>query len=262
MIVRTGSPNGNGRLVSQVPVSVAGHAPLRITANGQEARDHHLYGELTVRHSPGGILDVAVQVERRAAEHHAPVKLIGVSLPDLIENQTATIPAGQDKGYISFYLPPSLPLGQYSLVVRAETTVPVPDEQKTETGAKAVSVYSNAVNFDVQPPGFRLAVDPHAPRRIKRGETLQVNYTAQRINGFIGKIHTELASPGTVTDVVGLRGRGVTFVGQTETGTIQIIANPDAPLGQQPFLRLYGVGVREDQPVFHGSCFLNLEVVE
>ncbi len=262
VIVRTGSPNGNSRLVSQIPLSIAGDAALRITANGHETRDHHLYGQLKVRHSPGGILDVAVQVERRAAEHRAPVKLIGVSLPDLIENQTATIPAGQNKGYISFYLPRSLPVGRYSLVVRAETTVPVPNEQETKAKTKTVSVYSNAVNFDIQPPAFRLEVDLHAPRRIKRGETLQVNYTAHRINQFIGKIHTELAAPGTVTDVVGLRGRGVTFVGQTETGTIQIIANEDAPLGQQPFLRLYGVGVREDEPVFQGSCLLNLEVVE
>ena len=62
--------------------------------------------------------------------------------------------------------------------------------------------------------------------------------------------------------VVGLRGRGVTFVGQTESGQIQVIANEDAPLGRQPSLRLYGVGVMEDEPVFHGSCFLDLEIVE
>ena len=82
---------------------------------------------------------------------------------------------------------------------------------------------------------------------------------ARRVNGFIGKIHTELDALG---EVLGLRGRGVTFTGQTETGTIQIIANDDAPLGQQPFLRLYGVGVLEDKPVFHGSCLLNLEIVK
>jgi hypothetical protein len=54
----------------------------------------------------------------------------------------------------------------------------------------------------------------------------------------------------------------VTFVGQTETGTIQIIANEDAALGHIPFLRLYAVGVVEDEPVFHGCCFLELETVE
>ena len=59
-----------------------------------------------------------------------------------------------------------------------------------------------------------------------------------------------------------LRGRGVTFVGQTESGTIQVIANEDADLGLLPFLRLYAVGVVEDQPIHHGSCFLNLEIVE
>jgi len=54
----------------------------------------------------------------------------------------------------------------------------------------------------------------------------------------------------------------VTFVGQTESGVIQIIASDDAPLGRQPFVRFFAVGVVEDQPVFHGSCFLNLEIVE
>ena len=88
---------------------------------------------------------------------------------------------------------------------------------------------------------------------------MQIKYTARRINGFINKIHTELAAP---DEVLGLRGRGVTFVGQSESGTIQIVANDDAQLGRQPFLRLYAVGVVEDQAVYHGSCFLNLGVVE
>ena len=63
-------------------------------------------------------------------------------------------------------------------------------------------------------------------------------------------------------EVIGIRVRGVTFVGQTESGTLQIIANEDAPLGQQPFLRLEGVGTIEDEPVYLGSCFLRLEIVE
>jgi hypothetical protein len=258
VVVRSGLPSGWGRLTSDIPLAVAGESPICITANGNETRDHQLYGELKIRHSPGGILDVAVHVERNDTGHQAPVKLIGVGLPELIENQTAEIPAGSDKGYISFYLPPSLPVGRYSLAVRGQTTVPTADKKKNE----AVTIYTNVVSFDVHPPAFRVEVDRYAPRSIKRGQVVQVNYTAKRVNGFINKIHTELASPGKVTDVVGLRGRGVTFVGQTESGTIQIIANDDAPLGQQPFLRLYGVGVLEDEAIFHGSCFLSLEVVE
>ena len=75
-------------------------------------------------------------------------------------------------------------------------------------------------------------------------------------------MHTELAVPGRVTDGVGLRGRGETFVGQTDTGSLQIIVNEDAPLGRQPFLRLFTVGVVEDEPVFFGSSFLALEITE
>ena len=104
-----------------------------------------------------------------------------------------------------------------------------------------------------------LAVDLDAPLKIPRGKVVQVKYTARRQNGFIGKIHTDVAAAG---EVIGIRVRGVTFVGQTESGTLQIIANEDAPLGQQPFLRLEGVGTIEDEPVYLGSCFLRLEIVE
>ena len=257
VVVRSGTPSGWGRLTSDIPLAIAGKAPIQITANGHETRDHHLFGQLKVRHSPGSVLDVAVHVQRSEAGHQAAVKLTGVGLPGVIDNQASTIPSGSKKGYISFYVPPSLPVGHHCLAVQGETTVPIAGG-KTET----VTIFSNVVNFEVHPPAFRLEVDRFAPRKIKRGEVLKINYSAHRTGGFINKIHTELAQPGKVTDVVGLRGRGVTFVGQTDSGTIQIIANDDAPLGQQPFLRLYGVGVLEDEPRFHGSCFLNLEVVE
>ncbi len=256
-MVRSGNPNGWGRLTADSPVAVSGPpSPLRIIANGHETRPHHLYGDLKVRHSPGGILDVAVHVERADASHQADVKLIGIGLPPTIQNRTATIDAGKNKGYISFYLPPSLGLGHYSLAVRAETTVPdpvKPDQTKT------VTVHSNVVSFEVHPPAFVVEIDPYAPKMIARGEVIKVNYTARRINGFINKIHTELYA---ADEVIGIRGRGVTFVGQTDSGTIQIVANDDAQLGKQPFLRLYAVGVLEDEPVYHGSCWLDLEIVE
>jgi hypothetical protein len=256
-LVRSGTPKSWGRLVSQIPFAVAGEAPLRITADGHETLNHHLYGKIKVRHSPGGVLDVAIDIERRDIGHRAPVKLSGVGLPDLIGNQTAIVPPSEQKGYLSFYLPPTLPVGQYSLVIRAETTVPTPD-QKGET----VTVYSNPVTIDVQAAAFLVEVDPFAVKRAKRGETIQIGYMSQRRNGFIGKMHTELAAPGRITDVVGLRGRGETFVGQAEKGSLQIIVNDDAPLGRQPFLRLFTVGVLEDEPAYQGSSFLTLEIVE
>lgn len=258
-MIHSGLPNGSGRLATDLPFAVADHAPIRITADGHESRDHQLYGELQVRHAPGGVIDVAVRVERTQSGHTAPVKLTAIGLPDLIRNQIATIPAGQDKGYISFYLPHSLPVGMYSFAIKADSTVPVLAQAgKTQN----VTVQSNTITFEVHPPAFQLDLALDAPRRIKRGQIAQINYSVRRINGFISKIHTELAAPGRVTDVGRLRGRGVTSVGQAESGTIQIIANDDAELGQIPFLRLYAVGVLEDEALYHGSCFLPLEIVE
>jgi hypothetical protein len=257
VIVRSGTPESWVRIAAQVPIAIVNEAPLRITANADEPLEHHLYGTLQVKHSPGGILDLAVDIERRDTRHQAPVRLTGVGLPGMMLNEAITVPAGQQNGYLSFSLPPTLPVGRYSIVVQAETTVGVAD-QKTES----VVVYSNPVTFDVQPAAFLVEVDPFAVTQARRGETIQIGYSAQRINGFIGKMHTELAAPGLITDVVGLRGRGETFVGQTDKGSLQIVVNNDAPLGPQRFLRLFTVGVVEDQPVSFGSRFISLEIVE
>jgi hypothetical protein len=255
--VRTGSSIGSQRLVSRMPLAVAGDAPLGIVADGHEPMNHHLYGKLPVRHCPGGIVDVAVRVERADAGHQSAVKLIGIGLPATIRNVVAIIPTGAQQGALSFYLPPTLPVGKYSLAVAAETTVPTPHGK-----AENISVFSNAVILDVQPEAFIVETDPFACTQVRRGETIQVKYRVQRKNGFIGKLHTELAAPGRITVVTGLRGRGETFVGQTDRGMLQITVNDDAPLGRQPFLRLFTVGVVEDNPTFQGADLFPLEIVE
>lgn len=257
VVVRSGTPTGWGRLVGQMPVAVAGESTVRVVANAHEVLEHQLYGKLPVKHSPGGIVDVAVQIERRDSEHRAAVKLSVLGLPDVIETQTAVVPPGEESVYLSFYLPPSLPVGPYSFVVQAETTMPGAGEKSAE-----VMAFSNPLTIDVQPAAFRVDVDPFAVRRARRGEVIQIAYRARRLNGFIGKTHTELAAPGCITDVPGLRGRGETFVGQSENGSLQIEINDTAPLGQQLYLRLFTVGVVEDEAVYQGSRFLSLEIVE
>lgn len=256
-VVRAGSPQGWSRFVSEIPVAVVGDASVRATATIQDQLDHHLYGPLKLRYFPGSVVDIGVTMEQRPAEHRPAAKLLGVGVPHAIANQTSEIPAGSRSGVISFYLPPTLSPGEYSFAISAETTALTADG-KTE----AVTVISNPVTFAVEPAAFVVEVDPFAPRRVRRGETFEVKYSTPRTNGFIGKIHTELAGPGIVTDVPGLRGRGVTFVGQSEQGSIQVIVNDDARLGPVPFLRLFGVGVVEDQPTYYGAAWLPLEIVE
>ena len=202
-------------------------------------------------------MDVAVEIERRDSSHQADVKLLAEGLPGQIRNQTAIIPAGQTKGYVTFELPLTLPSGHYSFVLRAETTVATADG-KTEN----VVAFSSPVVIDVQPAVFEVDVDAFAVMKARRGDTIQIAYSSRRRNGFIGKMHTEIAAPGVVTDVPGLLGRGETFTGQTERGSLQIVVNSDAPLGPQRFLRLFTVGVVEDEPVYYGSRFFSLEIVE
>jgi hypothetical protein len=242
MMIGGDMPNGAGRLTSEVALAVAGESSLRITAAG----DHEQYPQ-------GSIVNVVVDVERPTGSAAAAVGLTGLLLPPNIENQVASIPADASRGYICFKLPHDLSPGRCTLAVRGTTTIP------QAGNAASVVLYSNPVSFEVYPAPMALAVDLNAQRKLKRGEIMQLNYSARRQNGFIGKIHTDLFAPG---GVVGIRGRGVTFVGQVETGVIQVIASEDAPLGPMKFLQLEAIGTVEDQPVYHANCFVDLEITE
>jgi hypothetical protein len=206
------------------------------------------------------VLDVAINVERRFEGHNAAINLTGVGFPGPVENKIATIPAGKDKGWISYHLPASLAPGPYTFAVQADTEVPAQAVSPgTGTGKLGVTVVSNPITIRVAPARIALEIDPRTPRKIARGKIIQLKFSAERRNGFIGKVHAELAAPG---GVVGLRARGVTLVGQSDSGTLQVIATEDAPLGRQPFLRLDAVGTVEDQPLYHASRFLDLEITE
>jgi len=223
------------RLTQEIPLATAPESNIYLTA---------IPGEAAVDQE--GILDVALDVEQRVEGMAFPVQLSGVGVPRGGANALTTIPAGKTKGHISFYFPESLVPGPYTIAVQGETKA-------------GVRLVSNPITVKVRPARIALEIDPRTPRKIGRGKIIQLRYTAERKNGFIGKIHTELAAP---SGVVGLRGRGVTFVGQTESGSIQVIATEDAPLGRQQFLRLEAVGTLEDQPVFRASRFVDLEITE
>ncbi|MDA0660623.1 MAG: hypothetical protein O2931_15730 [Planctomycetota bacterium] len=256
-VVRTGFPDGWGRLTSAIPLAVNNDPPLRMTANCHEPLNHHLYGLLPPRHAPGGIVDVHVQIDRTGIPESSEIQLIAVGLPPGVDAAVAVLPAGKNFGYVSLYLPPNLPIGPYSFAVRGEYT-----EKMADNSAKVRYGYSNSLKIDVESAAFVVELDPFAPRYGRRGGAVRINYTAKRKNGFIGKVHTELAAPGVVMDVPGLRGRGVTAIGQSEAGSMQVVINPDASLGRQPFLRLLAIGVVEDEPVYQGATWVPLEILE
>jgi hypothetical protein len=248
-MVRTGTPNGIGRITSDIPWSVGGASAVRLTGVIDRTR-----------FAQGSIVEIQVFVDRAEGQPTSSVRLTGVGLPPMVANRLGEIAAGDKSNYMSLYLPPSLPTGHYTIAVEGITKVAQPDGTDSgKTKEIDVTIVTNSLSFEVYPCPYLVQVKLDAPRKIKRGEVIQLQYTAVRRNGFIGKIHTEIAAPGGVQ---GIRGRGVTFVGQTESGVIQIIANEDAPLGQQRGLRLEGLGTVEDEPVHLGSCFLELEIVE
>ncbi|MFM7594504.1 MAG: hypothetical protein ACKO85_22140, partial [Isosphaeraceae bacterium] len=252
------TPKPSSRLISQLPGMVAGKASIRLNATASEPFVHQLYGTLVPRHSPGNIVDVAIQIDSGDIPVTGPVKIRALGLPEFIAEPSAVFAAGENRGYLSFYLPPSMPLGPLSFIIEANVTFK-PEGSKSEA---AEVIYSNTVNIIIEPAAFLVMANSFAPRQAKRGETIQIAYQSIRRNGFIGKMHTELAMPGKVTDVTGVRGRGETFVGQTDQGSLQIVINDDAPLGKVPFLRILTIGVIEDQAIYQGACFLDLEIVK
>jgi hypothetical protein len=247
-MISAGQPLPSGRLTTDLPVLIQEAATLvRVSATGSHET---VFQE--------GALDISVQVDRTNPRLSRPVNLSLVGLPRGVASEVATIPAGQSQGWISLQIPSGLPEGMYSLAVQAETEA-LPVNASADAPPVSVLTISNPVTFEVQTSRISLGVDPRAPVRIGRGKVVQVTFFAERRHGFIGKTHVELVAPG---GVVGLRGRGVTLVGQSDSGVIQIIANDDAPLGQQPFLRLEAVGTVEDRPVFRATRSLRMEIVE
>ncbi len=241
-----GQPMPSGRTTQEIPLATAPESNILLTASP---------GEAVIDQE--SVLDVAVDVEQRFEGPAGPIHLSGVGLPRLAGNGIASIPAGKKKGWISFGFPATLLPGPYTFAVQAETTVPV---GKGGSPVKAgVTLVSNPINVTVRPARIVLTVDPRNPRKIGRGKVIQLGFTAERKHGFIGKVHTELVAPG---GVVGLRARGVTLIGQSDSGSLQVIATEDAPLGRQQFLRLEAVGTVEDQPVYRASRFVELEITD
>ena len=248
-MTRTGTAAGLGRRDSHITLSVTGKAPVTCTASIDRQR-----------YQQGSIIDLNITMDRLEHQPHAQVQLCGEGLPPGVSNRLTTIPAGQSQGVVSLYIPEHLPPGKYTIAAKARTMHSYPVDAALGTSKEETTeIFSNTVSFEVYPAPFVMKINLEAPTKIKRGQVIQLPYSCIRNNQFIGKIHTEIRAPG---GVVGIRGRGVSFVGQTETGVIQIIANEDAPLGKQPGLRLEALGTVEDEGLHLGSAFLDLEIVE
>ncbi|MFN0197487.1 MAG: PPC domain-containing protein [Planctomycetaceae bacterium] len=261
MYAAPGMTMPNRRVTDDIAfATTAGDFPLSLTATMEPVG---FSGKLDTKNGDpivyqGSVIDLLITAEYRLSET-SPISLSGVGLPKAIENQYATIPAGQKQAWLSFQLPTSLPPGPYTIAIQGVTEIPTAAVTPGSQGKTAVTCFTNPISFYVAEAKIEVVIDPFAPQKIARGSIVQLNYTARRRHGFIGKIHTDLVAPG---GVIGVRGRGVTFTSGTETGTIQIIATENAPLGKQPFLRLDAVGTVEDRQVYRGGRFLELEITE
>ena len=193
-----GQPTPSGRLTQEIPLATAPEANMLLTASPAEA--------VVDQES---VLDVAVDIEQRFDGPAAPIHLTGSACPGWRAMPSRRSPPARPRGGSAFSSP---------LRCRPAPT-PSPCRPKRLRGSGqslGVTLVSNPITVNVR-PRIVLEIDPRTPQKIGAGKIIQLRYTAERKHGFIGKIHTELAAPG---GVVGLRARGVTLVGQTDTGAL------------------------------------------
>ena len=243
-----GRPMPSGRTTQEIAVATSAAAPVLLTALPKATSlDQH------------GSLDVEIAFEWRSAVAASPVRLSCVGLPPGVEQQPVVLPAETSKTWMSFFWPATLPPGPYTFAVQAELEMLVTGDPQAKPAKSKLAVVSNPITVELKPARIILDLDAATPTKIARGKIIQLQFTAERVNGFIGKLHTELTAPG---GVVGLRARGVTLTGQSDSGSLQVIATDNAPLGRHALLRLEAVGTVEDQPIYRATRPFELEIVE
>ncbi len=241
-------PAPSGRQTQSIPLATGLVAPFtlhatpRVTSLDQES-----------------VLEIDVALEAHGPSPSSAVKLSLVGLPREVERPQVTLPLERTTGAMSLFLPASLPPGKYTWAVQADLEASVALTSAGKPTKTSLTLVSNPLNIELKPARVLLSVDPANPTKIARGKIIQLKFHAQRVQGFLGKVHVELEAP---EGVQGVRGRGVTLVGQSDSGSLQVIATDNAPLGKHAQLRLDAVGTVEDQPVFRASRYVDLEIVE
>ncbi len=243
-----GRPMPSGRQTQEIPLANGLVAPFVLTAT---PRVSSLDQE--------SVLVVDVTLEGRGNQSMSPVRLSAVGAPRGVDRGMVVLSPEMQRGSMSFFLPNSLLPGRYSFAIQAEVEANIAPTPKGKPAKNSLTLISNSITIELKPAHITLGIDPTTPTKIGRGKISQLKFNAQRVNGFLGKVHVELVAP---DGVVGLRARGVTLTGQGDSGSLQVIATDTAPLGKHPQLRLDAVGTVEDQPVYRASRYVDLEIVE
>jgi len=241
-------PTPSGRLAQEQPLAVAGEVPYRlVAATKEDSVDQE------------GILDVELTLEARGERPTAPVRLTAIGLPRGASAEPIELQPENLKGWISVRFSGSVPSGPFTFAIAAEVEGLVAPQPNVKPAKLSLTAVSNPITVTVKPARVVLSVDPSSPVKIARGKIMQLKFAAKRTGGFIGKVHVELETPGGID---GVRARGVTLVGGTEAGSLQVIATDNAPLGPLKLLRLEAVGTVEDKPVYRAGLPVALEITE
>ena len=180
--------------------------------------------------TPGGLLSVELNLERRKGFDEAVALALISPLPNFPNPPTITIPKNETKGTYHFTLPNEVKPGLYSLVFQGSGTMPFNPDPKGEKKPVTLSEPSNPVMLAVRPAPLKLTSNLKGGA-IKAGGELEIELTA---NGAAGTFPVQLISPPSLK--LSAPATSLT-TGQSLKWTIKAAA--DAPAGLT-----VGLGVR------------------
>jgi hypothetical protein len=161
------------------------------------------------------------------------VKLVFQGQPPKVEIEPRTIPKGTTEQVQRIFVPPTVPLGTYTLLMRGQGQV-----SYTRPAADAADT-AKPQNLNVFPPAdaivlcikehpATLAVSVPGDGAIKRGASIEVAVTVNRLNGFQGAVALSLPLP---PNVQGLAADPVTIAADQNQGVLRISAADSATEG-------------------------------
>lgn len=178
-------------------------------------------------------LDLPVKVTRRG-EFQGAVALTGANLPDKVQNDTVTVPAGQTDGLARLFFAQDTPPGTYTLHLSASG--PVPFTKNADGKDKkdlAVVTPSTPVTVIVKPGPLVLGPQPPGNGVIKKGAALEIPVGVNRRNEFAGPVTLDLLLP---PGVAGVTAAEVVVPADQSTGTLKVQAAADASEGNHPYV--------------------------
>lgn len=197
----------------------------------------------------GSLLNIGLKLERRNPDFVGALQgITALYLPPNVPNQTINIGDKQTDGLMGLVIPNNVPPGTYSMVLRGTGQVPYTKDTKNPKAAKAnlpVLDPSPAIQLTVLPRPMDLAVTPNPPT-VKKGESVAVKVTVNRVNNYKGPVTLALTLP---PGLAGITAAPVTVAPDKNDAMVTIAVAANVLPGDKTLLTIRGTATVNNQPI-------------